>query len=199
LNSPTGQSSDDDPGATLDQNLGKLVGEFRNDPDVPKNIRQSVTRAVLAFRRHLPIALACDPDHRDSVAAAIEAALALGGAMAMRRQVLDGVIDLLNKGRTQKANTVRRRDHIQAIVERRARDFWVREKSRNDMNNDVRTAKKILNAVVADIRLLKSVPKGWEFHELSDPDRKRQFVDNIRKRVARIPPSTRGALVQTGG
>lgn len=99
--------------------FSNLADEFRNDPAIDNNIKESVDRSVKEFKRLFRRILAFDQEQRKTALDACGSALLLGAMMAIRPRILNGAIGVINKVRLRAAHTSR--EPIQQIIEQRAR------------------------------------------------------------------------------
>lgn len=115
---------------------------------------------------------------RNSIFEALKSALFVssydaGGPVARQR---------LDRARTERARAARKRNDIQEIVAREAKELWKRKPKFK--GNSGGTANEICDAVVAAIGLLPKQPKGWVIAGVTDLERKRKLIEAIRKRIS---------------
>jgi hypothetical protein len=161
-----------------------VANEIRNDPEINDDIKKSVDQKANEFKRHFRMILAFHAEQRKTAFDALRSAFSLGALMAMRPQVLNGVIRILNDARTQPARKARRKDNFQEIIERNARKLWKRKPSFEGNNEG--TANEIYTLVIKEVNALDRIPKGWKINDPADSNEKNRAIGRISKRISRI-------------
>jgi hypothetical protein len=85
---------------------------------------------------------------------------------------------------TKEANSARRADGVQDIIERHTRDLWARKPSY--AGNKSKTATKIYGDVMAEVARLENIPKDWAKMLAGIDSKKNSTIDVIAKRIGRI-------------
>lgn len=157
----------------------------RNRHEMSAEDREAFEAEAATFPAWLEdIGKIADKRLRRAAMEAVGVALALGFHHAGNGDVVRTLKAELNRERVKPAVAERRRDEFQELVHRLAKDLWDRKKSFK--GNPTRTAKEICDAVRAALPTLAKPPEGYEKGDLSNPARRNQFIDLIRKRVERI-------------
>jgi hypothetical protein len=123
-------------------------------------------------------------EQSEGASQALRSALFVGAYYPGSPKALERLKSELDKSRMEKPRAARRKDNVQEVVKRKARELWRRQPSFKGNNGG--TANRIHEAVLAEIGTWPITPTGWKPINLNDLDAKKKALWKISKRVARV-------------